>query len=138
MSFIRLLSRPENQFEWRWREHFNNYYYHWYSTCLYYAFPFLHGSIFVNACWTIIFLRNIRQLDFSECDAYCMLFMTAIIRRRGGRRGRDCMLVGFTTNVASSNPAQARCSRYNIIWLSLLVTYDRSVVFSEYSGFLHQ
>jgi len=47
-----------------------------------------------------------------------------------GRRSRDCMLVGFlityaissiTTNVVSSNPAQARCTRYNIMWYSLSV-----------------
>ena len=37
-----------------------------------------------------------------------------------------------------SNPAQARCARYNVIWSSLSVTCDRSVVFSVYSGFLHQ
>ena len=42
-----------------------------------------------------------------------------------GRRGRDRMVLGFTTtysitlittNVVSSNPAQARCTRYNIMW----------------------
>jgi len=42
-----------------------------------------------------------------------------------GRRGRDHMVVGFitiyasvpiTTNVGSSNPAQTRCTRYNIMW----------------------
>ena len=41
-----------------------------------------------------------------------------------GRHGRDCMEVEFittyaistiTTNVASSNSAQARCTRYNIM-----------------------
>jgi hypothetical protein len=38
--------------------------------------------------------------------------------------------VSITTNVVSSNPAQVRCTRYNIIWSSLSVTCDRSVVFS--------
>jgi len=42
----------------------------------------------------------------------------------GGRRGRDRMVVGITTtyvielittSVVSSNPAQARCTRYNIM-----------------------
>ena len=44
----------------------------------------------------------------------------------GDRRGRDRMVVGFTTTlpmepvlintyVVSSNPAHARCTRYNII-----------------------
>ena len=38
-----------------------------------------------------------------------------------GRHGRDCMIVGFTTcaisatNIVRSNPAQAKCTRYNII-----------------------
>ena len=32
----------------------------------------------------------------------------------------------------------ARCTRYNIMWSSLSVTCDRSVVFSGYSSFLHQ
>ena len=31
-----------------------------------------------------------------------------------------------------------RCTRYNIMWWSLLVTYSRSVVFSGYYGFLCQ
>ena len=32
-------------------------------------------------------------------------------------------------------PFMARCTRYSIIWYSLSVFCDRSVVFSEYSGF---
>jgi len=32
----------------------------------------------------------------------------------------------------------ARSSRYNIMWWSLSVTCDCSVVFSGYSGFFHQ
>jgi hypothetical protein len=32
----------------------------------------------------------------------------------------------------------ARCTWYNFTWISLLVTCDRSVIFSGYSGFLHQ
>ena len=35
-------------------------------------------------------------------------------------------------------PLMARCTRYNIIWYSLSVTCGRSVIFSGYSGFLHQ
>jgi hypothetical protein len=41
-------------------------------------------------------------------------------------------------HVVSLNTAQARCTRYNIMWSRLSVTYDRSVVFSGYSGFLNQ
>jgi hypothetical protein len=46
--------------------------------------------------------------------------------------------VPFSTNIVSSNPAQASCTRYNIMWWSLSVICDRSVVFSGYSCFLHQ
>jgi hypothetical protein len=35
-------------------------------------------------------------------------------------------------------PFMARCTQYNIMWWSLSVTCDRSVVFSGHSGFLHQ
>ena len=35
-------------------------------------------------------------------------------------------------------PLMARCTWYNIVWYSLSVTCGRSVVFSGYSGFLHQ
>ena len=36
----------------------------------------------------------------------------------------------ITTNVISSNPAQARCTRYNTMWSSLSVTCGRSMVSS--------
>ena len=41
------------------------------------------------------------------------------------------------TNIVSSNPAQTMCISYNIMWYSLSVTCDRSVVFFGYSAFLH-
>ena len=50
-----------------------------------------------------------------------------------GRHGNDRMVVGVT-HIVSSNPAQARCTRYNIMQYSLSVTCDRSVVFSGYSN----
>jgi len=45
------------------------------------------------------------------------------VSRLWGHRGRDCMVVGFITtyaisayyHVVSSNPAQARSTRYNIM-----------------------
>ena len=37
------------------------------------------------------------------------------VRSRRGRRGRDRRVVGFTTTCAISNPAQARCTQYNIM-----------------------
>jgi hypothetical protein len=46
--------------------------------------------------------------------------------------------VPITTDVASSNPAQGEGKVYNIMWSSLSVIRGRSVVFSGYSGFLHQ
>ena len=36
------------------------------------------------------------------------------------------LIAGYNSN--SSNPTQTRCTRYNIMWLSLSVTYGRSVV----------
>ena len=47
-------------------------------------------------------------------------------------------IVPITTNVVSSNRAQARCTRYNIMWSSLSVICGGLVVFSGYPGFLHQ
>jgi hypothetical protein len=54
------------------------------------------------------------------------LFCFAILLDNNwGRRGRDGMVVEFittyqsvpiTTNIVSSNPAQARCTQYNIMW----------------------
>ena len=66
-----------------------------------------------------------------------------------GRRGLDRMVVRFTTmksiqslpittDVVNSNPAQASFIRYNVMRSSLLVTCGRWVVFSSYSGVLHQ
>jgi hypothetical protein len=64
------------------------------------------------------------------------------------RRGRDRMVVVFTTTcaigvpittkVVSSNPAHGEVYSIQHFFLSLSGTCDRSVVFSEYSGFLHQ
>jgi hypothetical protein len=44
--------------------------------------------------------------------------------------------VPITTDVVSSNLDQGEV--YNIMWYSLSVTCDRTVVFAVYSGFLHQ
>ena len=64
--------------------------------------------------------------------------------------GRDRMVFGFTTSYCICNqclsplklwvrnPFIARRTRYNAMWSSLPVTYGRSVVFSGYTGFLHQ
>jgi len=56
--------------------------------------------------------------DTNITETHQFLFMN--------RRGRDSMVVGFTTtftisayistNVVNSNPAQVRCTRYNIMF----------------------
>jgi hypothetical protein len=46
--------------------------------------------------------------------------------------------VAITTNVVSSNPDQVRSSWYNIMYCSVSVICGRSVVFSGFSGVLHQ
>jgi len=44
--------------------------------------------------------------------------------------------VPITTNVMNSNPTQARCTRYDIMWWSLSVTCGKSgsLRFSQFSG----
>ena len=54
-----------------------------------------------------------------------------------GRRGRDRMVVGFTTTYAIG-AHHHWCCGFDIMWWSLSVTCGRSVVFSRSSGFLHQ
>ena len=58
--------------------------------------------------------------------------------------GRDRMVGGLTTPIHAISayhllvriPQIVRWTRYNIMWLSLSVICDRSVVFSRYSSFL--
>jgi hypothetical protein len=62
----------------------------------------------------------------------------------GGRRGHDRMVVGFTTIYAISSYRQQRCEFEPRSWQGVLdttllsVTCGRTMVFSWYSGFLHQ
>ena len=57
-----------------------------------------------------------------------------------GRRGHGFTTtyatVPITTDVVGSNLDQGEV--YSIMWSSLSVTFNRSVIFSRYSGFLHQ
>jgi len=67
-----------------------------------------------------------------------------------GRRGLDRMvetswIYYYICNQCLSplklwvrTPLMARCTRYNIMWYSFSVACGRSVVFTGYSGFLHQ
>ena len=68
--------------------------------------------------------------------------------QQGGRRDRDRMVVGFTTAYAISDHHYQSCEFEPCSWRgaldttlcdkSLSVTCGKSVVFSRYSGFLHQ
>ena len=63
-----------------------------------------------------------------------------------GHRGSDRMVAGFTTTYMQSvpfttdvvSPNLDQVDEYNIMWSSLSVTCDRTVVFSGSSGSLHQ
>ena len=88
-------------------------------------------------------------LCLKSVETVCCFFIlwspivSLLLRGRGGCDGiwylqLPMQPVCITTNVVSLNTAQARCTRYNIMWSRLSVTYDRSVVFSGYSCFLNQ
>ena len=55
----------------------------------------------------------------------------------GGCRGR-MQSVPITTKVVSSNPVHGEVYSIQHYVINLSATCDRSVVFSGYSGFLHQ
>jgi hypothetical protein len=59
-------------------------------------------------------------LYMEDCDRMVVVFIQS---------------VPVATKVVSLNTAQSRCTRYNIMLLSLSLTCDRSEVFSMYSGF---
>ena len=75
----------------------------------------------------------------------------------GGHRGRDSMVVGLKppvqsvpiskkppvqsvpiSKVVSSNPAYCEVYSIQLYVINLSVTFDQSMAFSVYSGFLHQ
>ena len=73
--------------------------------------PILKCGKLMDACLFITFL----------CKKYLSRCISHISPYERERHGRDRMVVGFTTtyvitaNVVYSNPAQARCTRYNIV-----------------------
>jgi hypothetical protein len=87
---------------------------------------------------------------FSLCSwiVICIyMYYRRVISKCRSCGGRDLMVVGLTTTYACTRcisplnlqfriPQLARCTRYSIMWLSLSVICDRSVVFSGYSSFL--
>ena len=77
-----------------------------------------------------IFTKPIKQLNTNTMWGHC---------------GRDCMVVGFITTCVISVYHHESCAFEHRSWryildatLSLSVTWDQSVVFSGYSGYLHQ
>ena len=71
--------------------------------------------IFLVCCWyKSIFLFAFKNLVF-QLVAGWNFFWAKLIRLSRARRGQD----PITTNVVSSNTAQNRCTRYNIMWWSL-------------------
>ena len=73
----------------------------------------------------------------------CLLYMTFILRCRGPSWSYGSWIYNYLCHQCLSqlklslNPTQERCTRFSMS-LSLSVTCGRSVVFSWYSGFLHQ
>jgi hypothetical protein len=87
--------------------------------------------------WSLVMLWNILNILMRD------IYMISKYRRH---RGSGHMVVGFTTICAThvyhhwreSIPTHGEVYSINFMWSSLSVTCDRSVVFSRYSGFLHQ
>ena len=103
----------------------------------------------INVC-PVILVDFSSSINVVACFENCMFSDKVLFPTTTHRRSSDirCVIYRFsflpmqsvpiTTNIVSSNPAQAGCTRYNIMWYSLSVTSGRSSVFSWYSGFLHQ
>jgi len=87
--------------------------------------------------FVILFFLKVDTVDICSC-----------IKFSGGRCGRDHMVFGYTTTYAISTYHHSSCefkpvhgevySIQHYVRTSLSVTSNRSVVFSRYSGFLHQ
>jgi hypothetical protein len=85
---------------------------------------------------------------FKECNSFNK--WDFLYDNDKGRGGRDRMVVSCWINNYLSNQfllllklwvgilLMARCTRENIMWYSSSVTCNRLVVFSRYSGYLHQ
>ena len=85
-----------------------------------------------------------RRQTPSDGKSSCCLCKGELKKKRG-RRDRDRMVVGITftwlcnqclssLKMRVRNPFMARCTQY-IMWQSLSMNYDRSVVFSGYYSF---
>jgi hypothetical protein len=76
--------------------------------------------------------------NIKYCDEHFIIVIGGISTILTGNLNPVSSKVHITANVVSSNPTQARCTRYNNMWSSLSLTCGRSVFFSGYCGFLHQ
>ena len=97
---------------------------------LYFFLPFFFFFFFALLCL-------VSKLDFFQ--------FIGIKNQLFWRGGRDHMIVGFTATCAITAYNNQRCEFESRSWrgvldttLNLSVTCGRSVVFSGYSGFLHQ
>ena len=88
-------------------------------------------------------LKHISDIQCILSDMFMFLYLNLLTTTNvpkwyiWGRRGRDRMVVGFTTTYAIG-AHHHWCCGFDIMWWSLSVTCGRSVVFSRSSGFLHQ
>ena len=100
--------------------------------------------------WVLYCLASYSSLcswiEYQEIVICIYMYYRMVISRCRSCGGRDLMVVGLTTTYACNQcilplklivqiPQLARCTRYSIMWFSLSVICDRSVVFSEYSSF---
>jgi hypothetical protein len=81
----------------------------------------------------------------SSCFWLDTRLVTRIVKGSSWSWSHGCWIYNYLCNQSLSPlrlwvrvPIIARCTRYNIMLLSLSVTCGRSVVFSGYFGFLHQ
>ena len=90
-------------------------------------------NIYVNGKCFLVRVLCISDIIFQFANT-----LSAPLELKGGTRGRDRMVVGFTcaisanNQVVRSNPSMARCTRYSIMWFSLSVTCDMLDVFSRF------
>jgi hypothetical protein len=88
-------------------------------------------NIYVNGKCFLVRVLCISDIIFQFANT-----LSAPLELKGGTRGRDRRVVGFTcaisanNQVVRSNASMARCTRYSIMWFSLSVTCDRLDVFS--------
>ena len=104
-------------------------------------------------CWIQGLIDNtVNKTVILICLCYIVFYMLITLLHDSryiilyhGRCGRDRRIYNYLCNQCLSQlnvwvwiKLMMRCTWYNIMWWSLSVTCDRSVVFCVYSGFIHQ